>query len=45
MKVPCIYTYENRIMKPTKHCLKEEEEGGWNGNIMEGSRELVQGTL
>jgi hypothetical protein len=34
-----IYTYENSIMKPTKHCLKEVEEEKWEYN--EGS-ELVQ---
>jgi hypothetical protein len=37
-----IYTYENSIMKPTKHCLKEVEEEKWEYN--EGS-ELVQGIL
>jgi hypothetical protein len=30
-----IYTYENSIMKPTKHCLKKREEEEENGNIME----------
>jgi hypothetical protein len=35
MEVCCIYTFENSI-KPIKHCLKERNEGGRNGNIMGG---------
>jgi hypothetical protein len=34
MEVCYIYTYEDRIMKPTKHCLKTRSGGG-NGNIMQ----------
>jgi hypothetical protein len=39
-----IYTYEDSIMKPTKHSLKEgeEKEGQWEYN---GGDELVQGML
>jgi hypothetical protein len=36
IKVCFIYTYEDNIMKPTKHCLKKV----WGeGNIMEGEKE------
>jgi hypothetical protein len=30
MEVCCIYTYEDSIMKPTKHCVREEgrKKGG-----------------
>jgi hypothetical protein len=35
MEVRFIYTYEDSIMKHTKHCLKEGEETG-DENISEG---------
>jgi hypothetical protein len=36
MEVRYINTYENSIVKPSKHCLEKGEERGQNGNIMEG---------
>jgi hypothetical protein len=29
LEVPCIHTYEDSRMKPTKHCLKKEGEEEW----------------
>jgi hypothetical protein len=31
-----ICTYEDSMTNPTKHCLKEGEEGRGDGNIIEG---------
>jgi hypothetical protein len=36
MEVKCIYTHEDSIMKPTKHCLRKERKERVNGNITEG---------
>jgi hypothetical protein len=36
MKVFCMYTYEDSMVKPVKHCLKEEGRGRGNGNITKG---------
>jgi hypothetical protein len=33
-EVHCIYTHKDRMMKPTKHCLKEGEDEEGNGRIM-----------
>jgi hypothetical protein len=38
------HTYEDRTMKPTKHCLKKVERETGNENIMEVA-EYVHGTL
>jgi hypothetical protein len=35
MEVHYTYTYEDNIMKPTKHSLKKRLKGEGNGNIME----------
>jgi hypothetical protein len=43
MEVHCIYTDEDSIMKPAKHCLKEwRRMREWKYN---GGGELVQGPL
>jgi hypothetical protein len=42
IEVHFIYTYEDSIMKPTKHCL---EKGIMEIYIYSGGGELVQSTL
>jgi hypothetical protein len=44
MEVHYIYAYEDRIMKSTKHCLKEGKKAEGKMDY-KGGGELVQGTL
>jgi hypothetical protein len=42
MEIWYIYTYEDSITKPNKHCLKKERVGEWKCN---GESEHVQGVM
>jgi hypothetical protein len=35
-EVHFIYTYDDSLMEPTKHCMGKGRRGGKNENVMEG---------
>jgi hypothetical protein len=41
MEVCCIYAYENSIMEPTNHCLKERVKKGWGEWEYNGGSKLL----